>query len=361
MTAEAFSPLWISPPGDTIADLMEMRSVTADALSADLGCAREELEKVIVGEIRLSPELADGLKRCLGATKSFWLRRDAQYWADRRKVNLEGASNEWLKSLPVRDMVRWGWISPGKGNNDLLSSCLAYFGVDDVVNWHLRYGNVLRASAFRTSPTYSSGVAAVLTWLRQCEIEAGRLNCSTWSPVALECALPAVRQLTRTRNPLVFLPELRRICAECGLAVSLVRAPSGCRASGAARFLRQDLASISLSLRYLTDDHFWFTFFHEVGHLLLHSSTLLFVEDGEGSSLREEEANSFASCVLIPEEFQEDLLGLAADRHSVRVFARRVGVSPGIVVGQLQHRGRLGYSRLNNLKIRYNWESIPSL
>ena len=335
---------------------MHERSLSIDLLASRLKCSRPELRNLIFGEMRLTPHLAEGLKEHLGGSKEFWLRREELYWSCRRKFDIGSGSKEWLRNLPIRDMRSWGWIEAGPEKVDTLSSCLAFFGVRDVLSWHLRYGSILQTATFRTSPTYTSESASIAAWLRQGEIQASKVKCAQWDPLKLERSLPALKELTRKRLPSAFLPELTRLCAACGVAFSLVRCPSGCRASGAARFLESGKASITLSFRYLTDDHFWFTLFHEIGHLLLHSENSLFIEGGSVTDSRETEANSFASCSLISEELAEGLAQLPIDRHSIRVFARRAGVSPGIVVGQLQHRKRLRYNQGNSLKVHYVWE-----
>jgi Zn-dependent peptidase ImmA (M78 family) len=73
------------------------------------------------------------------------------------------------------------------------------------------------------------------------------------------------------------------------------------------------------------------------------------------STKQEKEANEFAAGALIPHEFRATLLSLPLDSIEVIKFARRVGISPGIVVGQLQHIGRFKPSQLNGLKRRYTW------
>jgi Zn-dependent peptidase ImmA (M78 family) len=111
-----------------------------------------------------------------------------------------------------------------------------------------------------------------------------------------------------------------------------------------------------LSFRYLSDDHFWFTFFHEAGHLVLHDMNSLFLEGEDRISTKEEgEANEFSAAVLIPAEFRADLMTLRGEGREVIRFARRVGVSPGVIVGQLQHLGRVRRNQLNRLKRRFVW------
>jgi len=138
--------------------------------------------------------------------------------------------------------------------------------------------------------------------------------------------------------------------------VVVARAPKGCRASGATRFLTPDKALIVLSFRYRTDDQFWFTFFHEAGHLILHAEDALFLEDeSEVTAAEEAEANEFAARILVPMAFLPELMILRPGVKEIVGFARKIGVSPGIVVGQLQHLGRVKRDRLNGFKRRYRW------
>ncbi|MGH9895454.1 MAG: ImmA/IrrE family metallo-endopeptidase, partial [bacterium] len=141
-----------------------------------------------------------------------------------------------------------------------------------------------------------------------------------------------------------------------GVAVVWVGELPSTGISGCARWLSDTKAVIGLTLRYKTDDQMWFTFFHEAGHLVLHDKKAIFLEGKDRpSSKEEEEANAFAARVLIPQEFQAALMGVRLEAREIIRFARRVGVAPGIVVGQLQHHGRLKQHQLNSLKRRFKW------
>jgi hypothetical protein len=238
------------------------------------------------------------------------------------------------------------------------AACLRFFGVGGVSALRERYRDILQRSKFRTSSSFESEPGAVAAWLRQGEIEGAAIECDPWAPHRFETILEELRGLTRKKDPQDFLPELQRRCSTCGVAVVALRSPTGCRASGATRFVSGTKALVMLSFRYLSDDQFWFSFFHEAGHLLLHDKAALFLEGIEeaGTIKEENEANEFAARLLIPEPFRAELLQLRPSARDVIRFARRIGISPGIVVGQLQHRGRLKRSHLNGLKRRFQWE-----
>ena len=352
-----FDPDWVSPPGDTIRDLLEERCWSFAEFGEKLGWRSERVDGLLNGEAPISLEIARSLEHILGGSADFWTVRESQYRASvplyREKLRDE-SPEQWLDELPVADMRQHGWLSD-LAQSDPFSACLRFFDVPDIGTWRARYRDALAMAAFRTSPSFTSKAGAVAAWLRRGEVEAELIRCDPWDAERFQRALGEIRRLTRIRDPKSFLPKLTELSAECGVAVTIVRAPRGCRASGATRFLSPTKALLLLSFRYLSDDHFWFTFFHEAGHLLLHSEKALFLEDGTISSDEESEANQFSASILVPNEFQVELRRIAVDRHAIRDFAKSIGVSPGIIIGQLQHLGRARRNQLNNLKARYDW------
>lgn len=354
-SSEAFRPDWVSAPGDTIADILAERDISVVAFARRVGLSLEDTEDLLQGRATISIAVARQLEQVLGASVEFWVSRDFQYRDD--IANLRAADQEWLAELPLGDMIKFGWLRPVPHPAEEMRACLRFFGLPSVRAWHDAYARVAEMVIFRTSPSFDSRPAAVAAWLRRGEIEAEAIDCSPWNATRFQETLPHIRSLTRRKTPPRFMPELQESCAECGVAVVIVPAPIGCRASGATRFLSPEKALLQLSFRYLTDDHFWFTFFHEAGHLLLHGRKQLFLEGVDTpASAEEDEANEFAANCLVPPESQSALLNLPLNARKVIRFAVRLGVSPGIIVGQLQHHGKIGHNQLNRLKRRYKWE-----
>jgi plasmid maintenance system antidote protein VapI/Zn-dependent peptidase ImmA (M78 family) len=350
-----FQPDWSSAPGETIGDILAERKLSVRQFARDIGRTPKQADELLNGRARITSTLAQRLEIVVGSSAAFWIKREADYRSDLARLEGERESNEnWLKELPIKEMANFGWIKPSRSNE--LSTFLHFFDVPNLKIWRERYRNIMEMAAFRTSPSFDSNAAAVAVWLRQGEIESASIQCKPWNPELFRNMLPKVRSLTRQREPRIFLPELSKSCAECGVAVVVLRAPKGCRASGATHFVSQNKALLLLSFRYLSDDHFWFTFFHEAGHLLLHGRDAVFLEGIEPvHQEQEKEANDFAARVLIPYDFREEMLRLPVDGIQVMRFARTVGVSPGIIVGQLQHCGRFTRRQLNNLKRRFAW------
>ncbi len=256
-------------------------------------------------------------------------------------------------------MIKLGWVNSETTIEGKIAVCLRFFGVLDVNAWRAKYHDLLSAVSFRTSPTYPSEPGAVLAWLRYGEIKAEEIECKDWNAEKFSRELSTIRKLTRVKDPRSFVPELRKICADCGVAVVIARAPTGCRASGATRFISPKTALVLLSFRYLSDDQFWFTFYHEAGHLMLHSHKALFLEDGSDVTLREEnEANRFAENILVPQDARSRLPKGPMTMTDIMRLAINLGISRGIVVGQLQHMKRIEAKKFNWMKRRYRWDQI---
>ncbi|MXW36514.1 MAG: ImmA/IrrE family metallo-endopeptidase, partial [Chloroflexi bacterium] len=173
---------------------------------------------------------------------------------------------------------------------------------------------------------------------------------------AFRIVLKQVRLLTRA-PVLESIQEARRLCNGAGVALSLVEPLSKARLSGAAWWLSAHRPVIALSARHKTDDHLWFSLFHEAAHILLHSKKSVFVAgaDGGGNDI-EAEANAWASNVLVPRADWRGFVQLGTyTRGAVLRFAEEQGIAPGIVVGSLQHEGLLPWSHLNRLKVRLRW------
>jgi HTH-type transcriptional regulator/antitoxin HigA len=351
-----FQPDWTTPPAETIRRALIRRGWSFADLAIAMNVEEETASALIEGDTEIDEKNARGLAKAFNTSASFWTERQKQYHNDTGRLKQANIEKSWLRELPLRDMLRFGWVKPYHNDSQKISAALEFFGVSNVSEWKTRYRTDLAAAAFRTSLTFTANPVATTAWLRWANLQASKIRCNPWNAVLFRAALQKIRALTRRKQPEQFLSQLVQLCAECGVALVIARAPEGCRASGATRFILPSKAMIVMSFRYRSDDHFWFTFFHEAGHLLLHGEKALFLEDGSDVTAEEErEANEFASAQLIPPVSREELERLGGSIKNILRFAMKEGISPGIVVGQLQHHGHLAHNRLNRLKRRYAW------
>lgn len=354
---QGFSPRWASPPSDTIRDILEEQGVSRDQFASIVGLARSEADALLVGNQPISIELARRLANSIGSTVEFWVTRDGQYRDDLVRVE----ADRWMSTLPIQQMSSFGWMQRQSDWQEQLEECLEFFDVPDVEAWKSRYGSLVYEARFRLAKAAHVNPSALAAWIRQGEIQVADAPVKKWDPQEFRAALNDVRGLTRQKDPVHFLPNLVSICGRGGVAVAAVRPPRGSAVSGVATFLGPERALILLSGRYLSDDHLWFSFFHEAGHLLLHDPSKTYIDDldprqpSPSPPSEEAEADQFAQNHLVPGSILQELSKQRLSVRGVISAARQAGVAPGVVLGQLQHAGIVGYDKLNGLKRRYRW------
>jgi len=352
-TEHSFHPTYAVPPGETIADLLEEHEMTQTELAKRLGVTLKHVNQIVKGGASISAELALGLEKVFRVPASFWLNRESLYQADvaRQSETKElEAHIEWAKTFPVKDLRKGGFLSKEAAGVELVQELLGFLGVASPKLWESR------AVAYRRSQHYKSDAHALDAWLRVGELRAAAIECKAFDSERFMSALHEARQLTR-EDPQVWQPRITKALADAGVALVIVDTFERARAHGATRWLSPHKALIQLSLRYHWEDVFWFSFFHEAAHVLLHRKKGIFVDGlklAEGGSTDDErletEANRFAAHFLIPEEHEPRLRQLTP--AEIPNFANELGIAPAIVVGRLQHEGLVHFSESKRWKRR---------
>ena len=363
-----FEPNWASPPGDTIYRLAAAENVPIYELAERIGFEENVFAGIMDGRIQICDEIADALSVELGASRQFWSERYDQFIADKARISGSASSqspSNWGQSFPVRALRELGCIPKGSRGERLAEDILRFFGCDSITDWGERYSAGIGQVAFRTSFAFETDEMATLAWLRIGEVQSENLPLEKFSASKFKGLLPELKKLCVLKHPEVFFPKLQQSCAECGVALVSSKAPKGCRASGATWTNNQGNPIILHSFRFLSEDHFWFTFFHEAAHAILHGTDHISVDGGDPSPLcasaSEGEADFSAQDVLVPAGLRDEMLSVVPTRPHVRGIARRAWVTPGIIVGQLQKAGVLQPNQFNDLKRKYKWAGDTTL
>lgn len=367
----SFMPNWASPPGESIVDIIEGRGWTQAELAQRLGYTEKHVSQLINGKVPLSIDAAQRLERVLGSTVDFWLTRETNYQKHKARLEVEAEHKKnllWLEELPLKYLMDSGTIPKKRIDENqkphIVEACLSFFCVASPDEWRTRYCKP--EASFRRSHVKQSNMGAIAAWLRLGEQEAEKLHPQKYDKTQFEKILPTLRALTR-EDPHTFAPLLRKLLLETGVSLVFVPAIPRAHVSGIARWLGPLRPLIQMSLYGKTNDKFWFTFFHEVAHILLHANNkeekkAVFLDDPGGTENskpqeQEVEANQWAREYLIPKKYSQSL-NLLRSRESVKNFANEIGIHPGIVVGRLQHDKIIQESWMNDLK--QSFSSIKS-
>ncbi|WP_275558404.1 ImmA/IrrE family metallo-endopeptidase [Streptomyces sp. 5-6(2022)] len=357
----AYAPQSVPPPGETLKETLEVLGIPQADLARRTGLSTKHINQVIQGTAALSPDTALLLERATGVPAGLWNAREAAWRTQLAREEEEKALAEqvdWLDNFPLRELVSRNVLPDASKSVQNLRRLLDFFAVatpDVAQNLRLGY-----QAAFRRSTVLSRNEYATATWLRLAERQARERDCEPYDRAGLTALLPRLRALTLQEQG-TWSTELPLLCARVGVAVVYVPALTKTNISGATRWLTSEKVMVALSDRFKKDDQFWFTFFHELAHVVLHGKRLTFMDDNDNLSptkshedSSEDEANDFAAEVLIPAQYAAAYRKLAATRYlslaAIENFARTIGIAPGIVVGRLQHDKVLPWTHGNNLK-----------
>lgn len=342
---QTFVPVVVYHPGETLNEKLEEMGMSVKEFAVRTSKPEKTIIAVLNGDSAVTSDMAISFENVTRIPAHFWMNKQClydEYKAREKREELIAASEAWAKKFPVPDMARLGWIKACKTARERVAVLFDFFGISTANAWEDYYCRQTLKLAFRISLSNVKEPYAISAWLRKGELQAAQMTVTApYSSKLLKEALPSFKALM-VRAPENFMSGLRRMCAAVG--VKLVFTPCLPKApiSGSARW-HHDTPCVQLSGRYSRYDTFWFSFFHELGHVLLHGKKEIFLEDLEYADRqddKEREADRFASDILLPQAAEEQMrLWPDFSERRIRRFAKEVQTHPSVVVGRLQHLG----------------------
>ena len=353
------SPIAILP-GETIKDILTSRSMTQNELAIRMGRSYQEISYLINGKRTITLETAKQLEYVFGIKSSFWLNIERDYQETKARLEEEyrlSMQIEKVKNYPYPEMVRLGLVEATRKSLDKAENLLRFFQVANLGALEKHIGNVAGENLFRKSGKFVLSPYKLAVWLRMGEVEAQKLELQEFDSKRLRGYIPEIRALT-LKEPAYFIPKLKSIGKECGVAFLLINELKAFPVWGLTRWIGKN-PHIQVNLRYKTNDHFWFSIFHEIGHILIHKRGEFYIriKNSSGDNDFEKDADNFARDYLIPTEIIDELKNTAYLSKSIILnTAEKIGVAPGIIVGRLQHDKIIRQKYMNDLKDIYSWD-----
>ena len=356
-----YQPDYAVHPGEILGEHLEARQMSQAELARRCNRSSKLISEIISGKAPIEPATAVYLEKALGLDARIWLGIEADYRLHlQRQEEAQEAENQqaWTKSFPVSKLVMREVMSKPASKAEKVGAVLRFFGVGSIDAWEATYGEKLLSNvAFRHSPSYGSDRFALATWLRLGEIEAEGIATQPYEKASFLKTLASIRRLTAAQST-ESLETTQRLCSEAGVALAIVKPLPRTSLHAVSRWLSPKKALIQLTARYMRDDQLWFSLFHEASHILFDGKSRVFLHSKEDQPEEfEERANRWAANFLIsPKDWRTFSDAREFTAGDVAAFADKQGVSPGIVVGRLQHEERINYSNLNRLNARLQWK-----
>ncbi len=325
-------------PGESLAEQLEAVNMSQVDLAKRTGLTPKTINEIVQGKNPITPDTAIKLAAVFGMSPEYWNNKQRRFEETRAHLKLQEELEKekgFLKTFRVYTQLQeMGFVPATKDQKERVRALLSFFGVSS-----LDYIHKTHAVAFRKSPRESTDHIALAAWLRAGELKGHEIETQPFDKEKLLDAIPRLRTLS-IKTPDVYGGEIRKLLASCGIAVVYMPYFEKTNVHGATRWLSPEKALVQLSLLYHWEDIFWFSLFHELGHIIRHGKKEEFLEFKNGNNtfgeVKERDADDFAQKTLIPEGALDSL------RHnlsleSVRALAEKLQISPSIVAGRVAY------------------------
>ncbi|MGB1206472.1 MAG: HigA family addiction module antitoxin [Chitinophagales bacterium] len=339
-------------PGETIQETIEEIGMPQIELAERMGRSFPKINELIQGKAPITKDVAFKLEFVLGIDADFWLNLEQDYQkelAELRKMEFNEECVAWLTGFPLALMKKLGLLPDTRNKPKLAEALLKFFSVASPTQWETIYQK--KSIAFKIALQHTVEAKPVSVWLRIGELQATKLTLATFDKKQFRKRLVEAQEIAFL-HPEDWQAKLQNLCAECGVA--LIYTPSIPKAPiyGATRWIKKN----SIPLLQITDHRkdnntFWFTFFHECGHILLHGKKDIYLEgltSIEQNEKKEAEADNFAAKKLIKDSQMNEMLKCDAfDEKKIHYFSKKFRIHPNIIVGQLKRKERIAYNDKN--------------
>lgn len=342
-------------PGVTLAEKLSEMEMSIKEFAIRTSKPEKTIIAIINGKSSITTEMAVSFENVTRIPASFWLRKQQAYdeFVERKhRETVAAASADWMRCFPVSEMIKRGWMTPATTIEEKVQALFSFFAISSEKAWRDYYMNQELKVSFRISLASAKEPHAMSAWLRRGEVQAAEISLEQrYDEKILKAELANMKRLMTAEDD-DFFCKLQGLCAKCGIKLISTECLPKAPISGATRWIN-DVPVIQLSNRYKRYDIFWFTFFHEVGHILLHGKKDIFLEQAcgfEQNSKKEQEADRFASNLLLP--LKEERTIVESRDYSVpaiKNFAIQFGTHPAIIVGRLQYLKVIGYGQDHTL------------
>ncbi len=343
-------------PGEYLAEVVRELGMNQAELAQRMDRPVQAINEIMSGAKAIIPETALQLERVTGVPAHIWTGLEAEYRLilareqDQKQIEEQSAM---VDEFPYAELAKQRLVANTRRPAERVKELCSFFGVVSLrqIREVSDYAPAFRAGSGKAS---SNALAA---WLRMATRRAIEMQTKPLDKKKLQDAVPDIRRITRER-PAIFEPTLKQLLADHGIALIIQPHLPKTYVHGATFWLTPDKAVIVMTLRGSWADVFWFSFFHELGHVLKHGKREVFLEDGESKQHRTEleaEADVFARDSLIPVfEFNEFVEVGDFSPAAILEFADEIEIAPGIVTGRLQHDGKLP-PNTHPHRVRYKW------
>jgi HTH-type transcriptional regulator/antitoxin HigA len=344
----------VASPGKEIRKLLQDHGWTQDDLARILKRPLPTINQIIQGKRAITPDMAIVLAAAFGTTPEKWVSMEATYRLSLAKANPDPVQKraKLYAYAPIKDMQRRLWIKQSDIVEEQEQMLCRFFEVNSLDE----EPQINISTRIPTGP--QNLTINQRAWCFRAKQLAKSIQISSFKKSNLNQAALRLRELA------AFPEEARhvsKILGEFGIRFLIIEPLPNCKIDGATIWLDENSPVIAVSLRYDRIDAFWFTLLHEFYHVVHEDASIdddLCGEEQMPSITKVEvecRADVEASDQLVPTEKLNSFITRISPLYSktrIIQFAHTIQIHPGIIIGQLQYRGEIGYQANREMLVK---------
>ncbi len=352
-------------PGDTIQEHIDAIGMSQAELALRMGRSIPKLNELIKGKAPLTAETAKKLEYVLGVDAKFWLNLENIYQQELLEIEqlsfLEQCY-DWIKGFPLKQLKKMRVLPYTNDTSKLVDALLKFFRIASPEEWSSIYEK--ESLAFKIDLRHTTNAKAISTWLRLGEMLAENVQLDVFDKRKITSSLPRIQEIC-FQHEHNWLEQLQDTCASFGVALVYTPCIPKAPIYGATRWIKnRSIPLIQLSDRQKDYNAFWFSFFHELGHIRYHNKSDIFltgIDEIVQDKDKEYQADEFATNMLLNETEREIVFKHTTFSKKIIIeLSKQLKKHPSILVSQIQRENKNLYKNysLNSLKIKVEFEEL---
>ncbi len=343
-------------PGYYLKEYLEEVQLTQDEFAKRLGISGKQISLILAENATITPDIAYKISKLIGTSIELWLNLQSSY--DAWKIELEAKENfeeekKIYKMIDKKFLINLKIIKKEDSTEEAISklrlasmvSSLTLHCNKDIYSFY--------RTAINTKEETIENIVCKNVWVSLASSSAKKQITKPFNEEKIKQNIDILRSMT-LQDSNIFYPKMKELLNECGVALVILPSLKNSNINGVVKWIDNEKVMMALNTRGAYNDKFWFSFFHELKHILQkHKRKMIINQENEfDDSELELEADIFAMETLIPSKYINELKYINED--SIINLANKLSIHPGIVVGRLQKEKRIPYSKYNYLKIKYD-------
>lgn len=341
--SNTYKPTIVFHPGETLQEKLDELGIGSTEFAVRTGKPAQTISNVLNGKSSITPEMAVLFEAITRIPASFWQKKQArydEYMAKQKRALAIVDAVEWAKSFPYAKMASAGWVIATRKPVEKVERLFAFFNIAVKEAWEDFFMKKKLAVNFRISLHGTKDPYALSAWIRQGEILAAQQSIAAYDASKLKAALPSLKEYMATCDE-DFWTKSVSLLADCGVKIVSVPCLPNVSANGVSRWINKS-PIIQLSDRMKRYDVIWFSLWHEIGHILMHGSKHISVEnvDYDDRDMKiEQEADDFAIRWTLTEREEEQFIRRNDfSKMAMTTYAADIGTHPSMIAGRLARK-----------------------